>query len=74
MKNQTQEKKNLQAEISPFILQEKKKDNFTNNYSPFPFPELILMKANGANKVIIIEWYISGVSESSQELRQWIHI
>lgn len=41
-----------------------------NNYSPFPFPELIQMKANVTNKVIVIEWHISGVSVSSQKLNE----
>jgi len=30
------------------------------------------MKANVTNQVIVIEWYVSGVSESSQKLRQWV--
>lgn len=50
--------KGLSIEISPFIPQQKE-TALTNNYSPFPFREVIQTKANVANNVITNEYIIS---------------
>lgn len=39
----------------PSFFRKKDDSTLSNNYSPFPFPEVIQMKANVTNKVIVIE-------------------
>lgn len=55
MQNQIK-KKNIypQKSVPPFF-RKKEETTLTSNHSPFPFPELIQMKANVTNKVIVIE-------------------
>lgn len=44
----------LTIEISPFIPQQKE-TTLSNNYSPFPFREIIQTKANVANSIVTNE-------------------